>query len=372
METTRLADSPSKTTKQIRLHDGRLLAYAEYGDLAGRPVIFFHGTPGSRLFHYPDESIAQSLGARIITPDRPGFGLSDFKPGRTLLDWPDDVMELADALQIDRFAVAGISEGAPYVAACSLKIPHRLTRAVMISSTAPVDAPAATKGMVWLNHLLFSSARYSRMLAKLSWGLMNFAYHQSPKRFFDFEARLSSETEKALLKEPDVRAMLIQDYAEATRMGVRGTAWEMTLLAHPWGFRLQDIIMETHLWHGEADVRTPLSMGKYLAGTIPNCRATFTPGEGHDVMYRHWKEILPVLASWGDNPDDGDKHGNGAKSTRKRQTRPKRRTLSSEVKPVPAESSSTEEQVKPEPEKAPRRKRQLVPAGSGDNSAVQG
>jgi hypothetical protein len=67
METTRLADSPSKTTKQIRLHDGRLLAYAEYGDPAGRPVIFFHGTPGSRLFHYPDESIAQSLGVRIIT-----------------------------------------------------------------------------------------------------------------------------------------------------------------------------------------------------------------------------------------------------------------------------------------------------------------
>ena len=361
----RLADLPSKTTRQIRLHDGRLLAYAEYGDPAGRPVIFFHGTPGSRLFHYLDESIAQSLGARIITPDRPGFGLSDFKPGRTLLDWPDDVMELADALQIDRFAVAGTSGGAPYVAACALKIPHRLTRAVMISSAAPIDAPAATKGMVWLNRLLFSSARYSRMLAKLSWGLMNFAYHQSPERFFDFEAKLSPETEKALLKEPDVRAMLMQDYAEATRMGARGTAWEMTLLAHPWGFRLQDITMEVYLWHGEADVRTPLGMGKYLAGTIPNCRAIFAPGEGHDVMYHHWKEILSVLTSWGDNGDDG------AKSSRKRQTRPKRRTLSSEAKTVPAESCSTEEQVRPAPEKTTRRKRQLVPAGSGDNSAVQ-
>jgi hypothetical protein len=203
------------------------------------------------------------------------------------------------------------------------------------------------------------------MLAKLYCELMNFGYHQSPERFFDFEANLSPETEKALLKEPGVRAMLMQDYAEATRMGARGTAWETTLLAHPWGFRLQDITMEIYLWHGEADVRAPLSMGKYLASTIPNCRATFTPGEGHDVMYHHWKEILSVLTSWGDNGDDG------AKSSRKRQTRPKRRTLSSEAKTVPAESCSTEEQVRSGPEKTTRRKRQLVPAGSGDNSAVQ-
>jgi pimeloyl-ACP methyl ester carboxylesterase len=49
-----------------------------------------------------------------IAPDRPGLGLSDLKRGRKILDWPADVIELADALQIARFAVVGISGGGPY------------------------------------------------------------------------------------------------------------------------------------------------------------------------------------------------------------------------------------------------------------------
>ena len=74
---------------QIRLHDGRLLGYAEYGDPTGKPVFLFQGTPSSRLLH-PDKDLTRSLGARLIVMDRPGFGLSDFQPGRRLLDWPSD------------------------------------------------------------------------------------------------------------------------------------------------------------------------------------------------------------------------------------------------------------------------------------------
>jgi len=33
----------------VRLRDGRILGYAEYGDPTGRPAFLFHGTPGSRL-----------------------------------------------------------------------------------------------------------------------------------------------------------------------------------------------------------------------------------------------------------------------------------------------------------------------------------
>jgi hypothetical protein len=33
----------------IRLADGRRLAFAEYGDPEGKPVLLFHGLPGSRL-----------------------------------------------------------------------------------------------------------------------------------------------------------------------------------------------------------------------------------------------------------------------------------------------------------------------------------
>ena len=119
--------SDPRLYQTVLLPDGRTLGFAECGDPSGRPVLFFPGPPSGRLFHHPDESVAASLGVRVITVDRPGYGLSDHQPRRTLLNWPSDVTALADALGIGRFAVAGISGGAPYVAACALKIPGRLT-----------------------------------------------------------------------------------------------------------------------------------------------------------------------------------------------------------------------------------------------------
>lgn len=133
--------SAGTDSRTLRLRDGRLLGYAEYGDPGGPALFYFHGFPGSRLEARLGDAVAARNGVRLIALDRPGFGLSHFKPGRTISEWPDDVVELADALGIDRFAVMGVSGGGPYVAACALKIPHRLIGAAMVSSTAPSDAP---------------------------------------------------------------------------------------------------------------------------------------------------------------------------------------------------------------------------------------
>ena len=91
--------------RQIRLSDGRRLGYSEYGDPHGRPVLFFHGFGTSRVICPPDDALARSVGARLIAVDRPGIGLSDPLPGRRLLDWPADVAQLANQLQLDRFAI---------------------------------------------------------------------------------------------------------------------------------------------------------------------------------------------------------------------------------------------------------------------------
>jgi pimeloyl-ACP methyl ester carboxylesterase len=127
-----MPSSSSQVGDRVNLPDGRSLGYAEYGDPSGKPVLFFPGTPSSRLLH-PPEGPTASLGARLIVVERPGFGLSDFQPGRTLLDWPDDVVALADALDIERFAVAGLSAGGPYVA----------TEAVAVAREQPAPRPRA-------------------------------------------------------------------------------------------------------------------------------------------------------------------------------------------------------------------------------------
>ncbi|MBM3152820.1 MAG: alpha/beta hydrolase, partial [Chloroflexi bacterium] len=143
----------------ITLKDGRALGFAEYGDPRGKPVFFFHGTPGARLFRPPDEA-TRKAGVRLICTDRPGYGLSTFQPRRRLLDWPADVAQLADALGIGKFYIAGHSGGGPHTLACAFGLPDRALAAAALSGASPADAPGASDGMTPLNKFGFTFGRY--------------------------------------------------------------------------------------------------------------------------------------------------------------------------------------------------------------------
>jgi pimeloyl-ACP methyl ester carboxylesterase len=160
MTTETKTSAPSRQDNVLRLKDGRMLGYAEYGDPSGTPVFAFHGFPGSRITFRIADDAARRRGVRIIAPDRPGMGLSTFQPGRNLLDWPQDVGELADALGIDRFAVAGVSGGGPYVAACAFALRARVTVAAIISGIGPLRRGEDTKGMLPTNRLIFGAQRW--------------------------------------------------------------------------------------------------------------------------------------------------------------------------------------------------------------------
>ena len=108
------------------LPDGRRLAYAQWGDLLGMPVFYCHGFPGSRLEAHLGDAAARRLGIRLIAPDRPGFGESTLQPHRRLSDWPDDLIALADSLELDRFHLLGVSGGGPYALACGQLIGARI------------------------------------------------------------------------------------------------------------------------------------------------------------------------------------------------------------------------------------------------------
>lgn len=279
----------------MRLRDGRLLAYAEYGDPEGKPLLHFHGWAGSRLDFRSNKSRARSLGARVIGIDRPGVGLSDFQPGRELLDWPDDVAELADALGIDRFAVSGWSLGGPYAAACAFKIPDRLTSAGIIGGLAPLDRPGGLEGMSRLRRITAHLTRRVPCLVRpLVWqtSLLERANRRGTLRPPSF---LIPKPDRALLSDATVRAQLAANKAEMFRRGNRGAHWDAVVVARRWGFRLQDVRASVHVWHGEADHNAPVQMGRYYAGTIPNCRATYYPGEGHLIFISRIDDILETL-----------------------------------------------------------------------------
>jgi pimeloyl-ACP methyl ester carboxylesterase len=95
----------------------------------------------------------------VIAVDRPGHGLSDFQPDRTLLDWPTDITALADALGFERFAAVGMSAGGPYVLACAYSIPDRLTTATLIAGAAPLNDPEIFKHLPRQLRATFGLAR---------------------------------------------------------------------------------------------------------------------------------------------------------------------------------------------------------------------
>lgn len=151
---------------ELRLEHGRCLALCEYGPRDGQPVFFFHGWPGSRLDFAANAGAADEAGARVIAIDRPGIGRSGPRSGRTVLDWPVDVVAVADCLGIERFAVLGFSFGGPYARACGYALPTRVTRVGLISCLAPVDDPAAKRGMPPPTRYGLAAARRSPWLAR--------------------------------------------------------------------------------------------------------------------------------------------------------------------------------------------------------------
>ncbi len=273
-----------------------MLGYAIYGDPGGQPVFYFHGFPGSRLEAQLADRVAAQLGVRLIALDRPGFGLSDFKARRTIFDWPDDVIKIADALGINRFATVGVSGGGPYAAACALRIPQRLTAAAIVCGLGPLDTPNGTDRMIRTNHLIFFLGRRLPWLARLSLRCTAYQVRRNPERMLGRIIGALPDVDKAVLARPEVKTAITDNIVEAFRGGSSGAACELLLHTRPWGFLLKDIAVRVDLWHGEEDRSVPPTMGRYQASAIPNCRAIFCPREGHfSLAINHMEEILSGL-----------------------------------------------------------------------------
>ncbi|MFC2000902.1 alpha/beta fold hydrolase [Chloroflexota bacterium] len=254
--------------------------------------MYFHGFPGSCLdYTFSDAAgSATKLDVRIIAVDRPGMGLADFQRGREILDWPDDVVELADKLQLDRFAVLGISGGGPYAASCAYKIPERLTTTAIVCGMGPLEAPRIKEGMSW------TIPGKPSVIRRLLLMLFAMGLRKNPEQFVSRSLDKLAEPDRLLLGQPDVAKVYVEMLREAFRSGIGGVHHDAGLYTRPWGFRLQDIAAEVHLWHGELDVNVPISVGRYVADAIPNCHSIFLKEEAHlSLPYHHIREILGTM-----------------------------------------------------------------------------
>ncbi|MBA4395259.1 MAG: alpha/beta hydrolase [Desulfobacca sp.] len=280
---------------RIILQDGRRLGYGEIGDPGGKPIFYFHGFPGSRLEIELVSPFLAEANLRIIALERPGYGLSDFKKERTIGQWPDDVLELAEALGLERFAVLGISGGGPYALACAWKIPHRLTSAVIVCGMGLVDTPEMLPRMIWVNRFGLTLAGKSAFLSDGLFALATIMIRRFPEKIIAHLLKRVSAPDKKVLNQ-EVRQVLIQSFREAVKAGHRGPARDAVLYSRPWDFRVEDIRMEVDLFYGEEDTIVPSAAGRWLEKIIPRCRARYFPQEGHfSLILNQRQEIIEKL-----------------------------------------------------------------------------
>lgn len=278
---------PSDRT--IGLPDGRSLGFAEFGDPAGRPVVWCHGGLSSRLDAAGSSDAACAAGVRVLAPDRPGVGISEVQPGRSLLDWGGDVSALADELGIDRFAVLGWSFGGPYAAACGVALGPRVTHVGLIASSIPADWPEMIDDINSMDERFIRRSEKSPLLARAVFRGMGFVAGRAPNLFARAAAR----------EEDPVSARAIARDAHGFSFAISeglvngsGVVEEYRIMSEPWGFDLGALSPPTTLWQGDADTLLPHTWAPRLAAEMPNSTLVEKPGEGHFLAHDNWGEIF--------------------------------------------------------------------------------
>jgi pimeloyl-ACP methyl ester carboxylesterase len=292
---------PPRLEGVITLSDRRRVGFAEYGSPHGRPVFWFHGTPGARR-QIPDTArrAAAERGVRLIALERPGVGSSSPHLFDSVLEWTTDVEQCAEQLGIDRFAVVGLSGGGPYALACAFRWPDRVASAGVLGGVAPTRGDDAVAGglvdlaarsaplLVALyhpvGHALWATVRMIRPLA-------------SP--LFELYVAMSPQGDQQVFRSPGMKDMFIDDLLRGSRRRFAAPVCDLVLFGRHWGFSLSDVKVPVHFWQGDADPIVPLHHGRHLAAIVPDADLRIRQGESHLGGLGAASEVLDtILTDW--------------------------------------------------------------------------
>ena len=266
--------------RNLLLKDGRNLSYQIYGDPNGSPVIFSHGFSDSCLIKQPDDALTASLGVNIIAADQPGVGESSPKPGRTMVEWGSDMEELANALRLDRFSVAGHSGGAPHALAIAHRLPDRVDKVVLASPVGPLDDPAMVK------LLRLKDLKILVLLKRWPW-LLRWSIKLQAKqamgnvvKYAENLTRADASDASTILGDPDQKNMFVDNFTRGLAQNGEGLI-EMTMALWNWGFAMSDITQHVDVFYGDADYILDPKMCALVTKRLANSSGHVWPGAGH-------------------------------------------------------------------------------------------
>jgi pimeloyl-ACP methyl ester carboxylesterase len=275
----------------LRLASGRLVGFAEYGDPSGKAVLLCHREVGSRLLGRALHLPAAERGLRLVVPDRPGMGFSDFQVGRAVADWPADVGALAQALELGRFAVVGTNGGAAYALACAWRLAERVDTVVLAATALPPSLGPSVPAARGLGRRLAHTPWASRAaMTALALGA-----RRSRGALVDRMVSSAARVDQPAFAGAGTRAMLAESLAETFRSGPRGAAADLALLGAEWGLPLGDIGPGVRVVHGERDTEVRPVDARRLALALAQARFDSVADAGHHLALSHPEALLEVL-----------------------------------------------------------------------------
>jgi pimeloyl-ACP methyl ester carboxylesterase len=283
-------------------HGGRVVRVRDAGDPAGSVVMYFHGTPGSRLDLGFDEQLAAARGVRLVSFDRPGYGGSTPAPFG-LATIAADAHAIADAVGVDRFATLGFSGGGPGALAAAAVGDGRVSRVGLASGAAPFQlVPGLLDELDETDRAALASLPADPEAAASGFGagfapLVELAKDPGGPGVASAFADALSPRDRELLGDQAFAAAFETSMREALRQGTSGGGWDNVSWIGDWDIDLSAVRCPVLLWCGTDDRFAPPAHGRWLAGNLPRASLVMREGEGHFGIVEHLGEMLEALTS---------------------------------------------------------------------------
>lgn len=284
------------------LKDGRKLGFALYGPETGQPVLYFHGTPSSRLepqllnaYNVNLEDLLLRSGIRLIAIDRPGMGLSSLHPTGDFLSFAEDVKQVADHLSVSACPVLCWSGGGPYALAMAFRFSQLIT-SVFILCGFSRHFDKEVFGQMGFNQWYFRLAKRAPWFLK---GVMNLVRKKEIRRFLPQKFTGLAYVDYALLKDISRLNLVAQTtLKEACRDGAAGAVSEARLYYRDFGFSLSAIRQPVHYWWGTLDMSVNRVHAEAVEQQVAGAVMHYRENEGHLSMYiKGFQEAMQLISS---------------------------------------------------------------------------